>query len=93
MPYIDPKLRPPLDKDLASLAAQIATTGELNYCITRLAVLYLARIGGGKPNYAQREQVHGTLSCARAEFYRRVLSDYEFAKCVQNGDVYGEIET
>jgi len=59
--------------------------GELNYCITMLCLDYLA---DKKLSYALLNEVMGVLSCARAEFYRRVVVPYEQAKCDENGDVY-----
>ena len=77
MPYIPSK-----DRDRA--AVMPGTPGELNYAITDLCVDYLA---GTEKRYADRAEVIGALECAKLEFYRRALAEYEDAAIAKNGDV------
>lgn len=61
------------------------TSGELNYCITTLCAEYTKTKG---LSYNTINEVIGVLTCAGAEYYRRVCIPYENKKCVANGDVY-----
>lgn len=64
------------------------TDGTLNYLITRVAEIYR---GCFTDSYSMLSDVHKVLVGAGAEFYRRVLSPYEDAKCLINGDVYAPV--
>jgi hypothetical protein len=64
--------------------------GELNYLLTRLAVMYLQRRGS---SYATLNEVMGALECCKLEFYRRAAVPYEMRKIDENGDVYTESTT
>lgn len=92
MPYIGKVARLHLDPAITELETRITSAGDLNYAITRLAVLILQRgvtdYARG-PNYAQMSNIHGVLADVAAEFYRRVMAPYEDMKMKENGDVYG----
>lgn len=59
--------------------------GALNFAITQLALNYIQERG---KRYATLNEVVGVLECAKLEFYRRLLAEYENEKCKENGDVY-----
>jgi uncharacterized protein DUF6899 len=96
MPYIDPKLRPALDKHIDALAAEIisaqhvgfafnetAFAGMLNYSCTRLALKVIpAR------RYWAIALVTGVFKNIADEFYRRYGVPYEDEQITKNGDVY-----
>lgn len=79
MPYISKHVREQFDLPTP------ATEGDLNYCITQLALNY---IGGRDPSYARINAIIGALECAKLEFYRRYAAKYEDIKITENGDVY-----
>ena len=60
--------------------------GELNYCITDMAIAYLRR--NGPVNYRLLNEIMGVMGSAQQEFYRRVVVPYEDSKKIENGDVY-----
>ena len=99
MPYIvgedapDRGRRGDLDPYIEALSAAMMTPGELNYCISRLAVLYLAPIRkqGKKVGYEQLSQIRAVLQDAADEFYANPVRDYEDKKMEENGDVYAEL--
>jgi len=82
MPYIKTEAR---DRLSEFGWPQPKTAGELNYCITRLAVDYL---DGHDMNYYTINEIIGVLECAKQEFYRRMAAPYEDVKIAENGDVY-----
>ncbi len=82
MPYISVEEREKLD-GLEDYQAE--TAGELNYVITRLVDEYLVEKG---ITYETLNTVVGVLECAKLEFYRRLLVEYEDLKRSQNGEVY-----
>src|SRR3990167_6292420 len=98
MPYIVGESAPErgrrgdLDPLIEAVSAEMMTPGELNYCITRLAVLYLAplRAQGKKVGYEQLSMVRAVLQDAADEFYRNPVADYENKKMQENGDCYAE---
>jgi len=86
MPYVEKARRYELDKQgAARLGEFCATSGELNYVITRLCLSYLDR---HHRRYATMNEILGVLSAVGFEFYRRVVADYEQEKIEVNGDVY-----
>jgi len=86
MPYIEKTRRYELDKQgAARLGEFCATSGELNYTITRLCLSYLNRHG---KNYATLSAIRGVLHDVHDELYRRVVVPYEQQKIEENGDVY-----
>lgn len=79
MPYIKEKERQEL------LTGAPASSGQLNYCITNMINVYLHETG---ICYDTLNEIIGVLECAKLEFYRRVVSDYENVQKKANGDVY-----
>ncbi|MEW5773359.1 MAG: hypothetical protein AB1916_07515 [Thermodesulfobacteriota bacterium] len=84
MPYIPADRRPRFDPHLEQAAAQIETEGDLNYCITKLAALFLERVG---TNYANLALCASAMEHAKLEWYRRRTAPYEDKKILENGDV------
>lgn len=85
MPYISKEDR----KELNSLTeliekTQIKTPGELNYLVTILCQNFLKQNG---ENYSNHNSIVGVLDCAKLEWYRRRISEYEDKKILENGDV------
>lgn len=62
--------------------------GELNYLLTQVAIDY---IGHNGLSYRTINDVVGAFECAKAEFQRRVVADYEDQAILRNGDVYGPL--
>jgi hypothetical protein len=84
MPYINPDLRPRLDKALHQLEnIPGLTVGEVNYYITRLLLKWL----GEAPGYARYSAARGVLQDVTDELYRRWMGPYEQAQMEHNGDV------
>jgi hypothetical protein len=81
MPYIKQERRDRIDELGPSV---IATAGDLNYFLTRIALDYL----GKKPDYQLYNDVIGALECCKLELYRRRTAAYEDVKIQENGDVY-----
>lgn len=84
MPYIEPGLRPYIDKG----GAKPRTKGELNYAITRLMVQFVKERG---ISYHVISDAIAAAQDAADEMKRRVLGPYEDVACARNGDVYGDI--
>ena len=82
MPYVTQRARKDLDGPLRELANRIYSGGDLNYCVTMLALTLMHRKGG---NYAAMSGVIGDLECCKQELYRKRLSPYEDAKEKVNG--------
>ena len=89
MPYIPAKdkerFRMSLDFLAETVLSQGLSNGELNYLITQLGQLYLAKHGA---SYNTISDVVKAMECAKLEFYRRVAAPYEDAKIKTNGDVF-----
>lgn len=86
MPYV--KERGGMDGHIEALLEEITVHGDLNYAISCLAGGFALKSSPGTPNYQARQDVYGTLCAATAEYYRRVLSDYEDKAIEKNGDIY-----
>jgi len=86
IPYITERDREFFDKSLQEIVNDLATAGDLNYCITVLCNKFLNEI-----RYANLNEVIGCLECAKLEFYRRMVAPYEDIKSRQNGDVYNNV--
>lgn len=80
MPYIRKEHR-----DYVSHTREMETSGDLNFLITDLCKRYLETKG---LSYITLNEIVGALTCAGAEFYRRVVVPYEDKKIEENGDVY-----
>jgi hypothetical protein len=87
MPYIKAEERKVYDDVLEELADTLKAVmvesldGHLNYIITVL----LKRLY--TPRYFNYNRAMGVLECAKQEFYRRVVAEYENDKIRENGDV------
>jgi hypothetical protein len=85
MPYIKPVDRPRFDKVIDQMPI-ILTDGELNYVLTRICLIYLAKHG---KKYTVINAIMGVLTCMQHELYRRIAGPYEDGKIVENKDVKG----
>ena len=89
MPYIQQEDRNRFAGALCALEGEVAATGlsngDLNYLMTKLALLYLAKHG---TSYNTLSDVVKAFECAKLEFYRRHVAPYEDRKIHENGDVY-----
>jgi len=82
MPYIESEERDAIiNSDFSRMSP-----GHLNYAITRLCLIYIARKG---LNYTHLNDVIGALECAKLEMYRRKIVPYEDFKIKENGDIPG----
>lgn len=79
MPYIPMYRRAELDSNPTPL-----TSGELNYCMFKLAMDYVFGYG---INYTRLGECIAAFECAKLEFYRRVVVPYEEKKIKENGDI------
>ena len=84
MPYITQNRRMTLDPFLESLAQEVGTGGELNYCIYKLSCLIIDRIG---PSYDKLSMCSSAMEHAKLEWYRKKLAPYEDVKIEENGDI------
>jgi len=89
MPYIKKEDRLRLEKDILELGSKIKTEGELNYCFTMLALIFMK---SQVMNYSLLNKVVGVFECAKNEFYRRFVVPYENEKIKENGDIIDEDE-
>jgi len=87
MPYIKQEERDRLNQLVQDMnRAKLDTEGTLNYLITQLCQAYVRQ---HPPfGYKVANAVIGALECAKLEYYRRVVSNYEDKKIAENGDVY-----
>jgi uncharacterized protein DUF6899 len=87
MPYIDKGRRAAFDSYVDELVDSVGRTGnqpgDLNYIISRLLTETRKR------SYSSYNEAVGILECAKIEFYRRVVSEYEDEKIVANADLDG----
>jgi len=67
------------------ISEQYHNSGELNYSLTRLCLIYLK---DRTECYQTYNDIIGALECCKQEIYRRKISDYENKKCQENGDVF-----
>lgn len=99
MPYISEDERPKLDPAIESMIDAILfdvkpenswelskLLGRINYCFSRVSAhLTLTEDGVSYRNVAM---ITGVLENIKQEFYRRVASQYEDKKIVENGDIF-----
>jgi hypothetical protein len=78
MPYVTKERR----KELLTVLPD--GPGDLNYLISDMLYEYWL----GHKNYRGINDIIGALECAKIEFYRRIVAEYEDAKIKENGDVY-----
>ena len=81
MPYITQQRRDALRKN----GHDMEGAGELNYLLTRLALLYIEQHG---LSYRAINDIVGAFEAAKLEFYRRIAVPYEEGKRRTNGEVY-----
>lgn len=84
MPYIPRADRGKFEASVQDLANDIRTDGELNYVISLLLIRVLKK---STVTYSRLNGIIGVLECAKLEFSRRHVDEYEDAKRLQNGDV------
>ncbi len=95
MPYIKTerrnKIAPVVHGSHARVESQyIENAGDLNYAFTVLAIDYIKRLG---LNYQNINDIVGALDGAKAEFQRRLVSNYEDQKIEESGDIYPSLKT
>lgn len=90
MPYIKERQRDIFDKSLDGIMNRANVTngslvkGDLTYCFYKMALDYIAETG---MNYQNISDACAALSDAEFEIRRRVMSKYEDAKIISNGDI------
>ena len=85
MPYIAKSQKEKVEKGLAPIQfAEMPDAGCLNFAVHQLISQYILQ---NKEGYQTYNDIVGVLDCAKMEIYRRLVSDYEDRKIVQNGDV------
>jgi hypothetical protein len=88
MPYIREADRQQLgimclaDTFLSRMRCHAASSGELNYIITKLLLTTQPQ------TYEDFNSLIGVLECCKLEFYRRAVAVYEDKKIQENGDIY-----
>lgn len=90
MPYINKNKRLSYDFGLNALEKQeIENAGDLNYLITKLALIYLKK---HKLSYNVVNDIMGAINGSLMEFYRRIIGGMEDNKIQENGDVYNNLD-
>ena len=79
MPYIPKSEKDKVDKDNL-----ITNAGQFNYALHQVIDIYFEQ---NDFNYQSCNDIIGAMECAKMELYRRIVSKYEDAKILQNGDV------
>jgi len=88
MPYISPPRR----EVYSQLKHQIKQTrldsvGEMTYLFDLIADIYMSQ---HTFDYLHLAQVVGAFECAKSEFLRKMVNDYEDLKEVQSGTIWKE---
>jgi hypothetical protein len=84
MPYILKEQRTKFDGFAENIGNAAENPGDLNYAITVIIQTYMKKKGVRYENF---NAVVGMLECAKLEFYRKLVAEYEDLKAEQNGDV------
>jgi hypothetical protein len=84
MPYIKKEDRSKFQVAINHIP-RLKTTGDLNYLITQVCVMYLDDVG---EKYQTYNDIIGALECCKMELYRRKIAQYEDKKIKENGEVY-----
>jgi len=85
MPYIKGNLRDKYDKILSEFKEKTpGTEGELNYIISSMLKICWEQ---SDQSYYVANSLIGVMECAKLEFYRRTVSEYELEKMKENGDI------
>ena len=91
MPYLKQERRqelyPLISKVVGEIQAAVESGigkrgGEVNFVICTLVDMLYDR------NYTELSAAIGDVECAKLELYRRLLSNYEDQKILENGDVF-----
>ncbi len=91
MPYIKQHLRDSVDADIDNLVTQARMTcagdmdGAANYIISRIVAGLFKPDDGWR--YRYMAHAVGCLESVKAEFQRRVISEYEKQAIESNGDI------
>lgn len=83
MPYIKKERR--LELSTTGWGTAPNNPGELNFEISMICKDYMNLNG---LSYATINDIIGALECAKLEFVRRIVNNYEDKKIVENGDIY-----
>jgi hypothetical protein len=62
----------------------LSIVGDINYCVSRIVSSLMCM-----PSYAKIAMITGVLENIKQEFYRRVASNLEDGKIIENGDIKG----
>jgi len=84
MPYIKKVERAFFDEQLDDLGLHRMDKGDLNYCVTKLALYYIKVHG---KSYTNISDATSALVDAADEIKRRLLGPYENQKIKENGDL------
>ncbi len=84
MPYIQKHERISFDKHLKEIGPHTTSKGDLNYCVTQLALHYIKAHG---KSYTNISEAASALVDASDEIKRRLLGPYENQKIKENGDL------
>lgn len=89
MPYIPQNDRDRFAEAFGELNDEIQcngiTNGELNYLMSKLAIFYVEKHG---KSYNTLSDVVKAFECAKLEFVRRLMNEYEDEKARIHGDIY-----
>lgn len=85
MPYIKQKEKDVLSDHIENIQALIKSKGDLNYLICELVGRLI--LDGGKLSYTTMSEWIDAVHDAEQELRRRILTPYEVAKMLDNGDV------
>ncbi|MFW6242766.1 MAG: DUF6899 family protein [bacterium] len=84
MPYLKKEKRNKFDHALLILNEEIENGADINYCITKLCILFIKKFG---KNYKNLSECISSMECAKNEFYRKQIAPYENLKERENGEI------
>lgn len=84
MPYIKKDERLFYDRYIDRILELPKPIGDLNYLIVKICLRFLSFT---KKQYSDYNAIIGMLECAKQEFYRRIVAEYENEKIKENGDI------
>ena len=89
MPYIAKSERVKFESILNDfskiLEVNDLSAGDMNFLLTSLLYRFSKKT---TPNYKKYNEIIGVFECAKIEFYRRLISEYEEKKIKENGDFF-----
>ena len=93
MPYIEPRLRELINKELEELINKVKTEGlaepeERDGIINYITCMLIKKVYGKNLNYKDYNAIIGVLECIKQEIYRRLVAPYEDEKIKENTDVF-----